>query len=225
MNPRIARAVALAALWLTACVTHAIEVPKAPPPPEQKQEAAPTELNVTPTDERAFYEKVQRVTAYRSLRGLKLPTGVIADLGGGNAEGAVAALSSAASQGSNDANIALVHVQHWCSRHRPAASGRSKGTDREAGQGSTGTARRARRRSDLCRAGLHEARGCQLQQSSLRLHRPSKRAYAQLLVPAIRRARRSSRNSCATPPSAKRCCRARRSRTIRPPTTRSLRTC
>ena len=114
MNPRIARAVALAALWLTACVTHAIEVPKAPPPPEQKQEAAPAELNVTPTDERAFYEKVQRVTAYRSLRGLKLPTGVIADLGGGNAEGAVAALSSAASQGSNDANIALVHVQHWC---------------------------------------------------------------------------------------------------------------
>ncbi len=114
MSPRIARAVALAALWLTACVTHAIEVPKAPPAPEQKAEAPPPELNVTPTDERAFYEKVQRVTAYRSLRGLKLPAGVIADLGSANAERAVAALGTAASQGSNDANIALVHVQHWC---------------------------------------------------------------------------------------------------------------
>lgn len=111
---RIARSSVLAALWLTACVAHAIEVPKAPPAPEQKAEAPPPELNVTPTDESAFYEKVQRVTAFRSLRGLKLPDGVIADLGRGNAEGAVAALSSAASQGSNDANIALVHVQHWC---------------------------------------------------------------------------------------------------------------
>ena len=62
-------------------------------------------MTVTPTDERAFYEKVQRVTAYRALRGLKIPASVIADLGRGDAETAVATLSSIASQGSNDANI------------------------------------------------------------------------------------------------------------------------
>ena len=113
-TPLIARAGALAALWLAACAAHAIEVPKPPPPPEQKQEAPPPELTVTPTDERAFYEKIQRVTAYRSLRGLKIPAEVIAELGRGNADGAVATLSRAASEGNKEADIALVHVQHWC---------------------------------------------------------------------------------------------------------------
>ena len=111
----IARVGALAVLWLTACVAHAIETPKPQPAPEQKQqEAAPPELQVTPTDERAFYEKVQRVTAYRSLRGLNIPPEVIADLGRGEADKAVAALSVKASQGDTKANIALVHIQHWC---------------------------------------------------------------------------------------------------------------
>jgi hypothetical protein len=119
---RIACTSSLAALWLAACVAHAIEAPKPQPAPEQKAEAAPPELNVTPTDERAFYEKVQRVTAFRALRGLRIPPEVIADLGRGNAEAAVATLSGIASQGNNDANIALVHIQHWCdamNRQRP----------------------------------------------------------------------------------------------------------
>jgi hypothetical protein len=111
---RIARAGALAALWLTACVAHAIEAPKPQAAPEEKKEAPPPESTVTPTDERAFYEKVQRVTSYRALRGLKIPPEVIADLGRGDADKAVATLSGIASQGNNDANIALVHVQHWC---------------------------------------------------------------------------------------------------------------
>jgi hypothetical protein len=112
---RSARGGTLAALWLAASVAHAIEVPKPQPAPEQqKQEEPPPEITITPTDERAFYEKVQRVTAYRSLRGLKIPPEVIADIGKGNADAAVATLSGLASQGSNDANIALVHVQHWC---------------------------------------------------------------------------------------------------------------
>jgi TPR repeat protein len=110
----IARAAALAVLWLTACVAYAIEVPKPQAAPEEKKEAPPPELTVTPTDEREFYEKVQRVTSYRALRGLKIPADVIANLGRGDAEKAVATLSGLASQGSNDANIALVHVQHWC---------------------------------------------------------------------------------------------------------------
>jgi hypothetical protein len=119
---RIARGTALAALGLTACVAHAIEAPKPAPPAEPKQQAPAPELNVTPTDEKAFYEKVQRVTAFRSLRGLKLPAGVIADFGRADAAAAIAKLSSAASQGDNDANIALVNVQHWCDaigRQRP----------------------------------------------------------------------------------------------------------
>src|SRR5215212_104738 len=105
---------ALTALWLAASAAHAIEMPKPQPPPEQKAEAPPPELNVTPTDERAFYEKVQRVTAFRSLRGLKVPADVIAELGRGNGDLAVATLGSRASGGDNDANIALVLVQHWC---------------------------------------------------------------------------------------------------------------
>ena len=110
----LARAGALAALWLAACPAYAIEAPKPQAAPEEKKEAPPPEVTITPTDERAFYEKVQRVTAYRALRGLKIPADVIADLGKGNADKAVATLSGSASQGNNDANIALVHVQHWC---------------------------------------------------------------------------------------------------------------
>lgn len=113
---RIARGIALAALWLTASVAQAIEAPKPQAAPETKQEEPPPpEIDVTPTDERAFYEKVQRVTAFRSLRGLRIPPDVIAEIGKGNADTAVALLSNAATQGNNEANIALVHVQHWCS--------------------------------------------------------------------------------------------------------------
>lgn len=114
---RIARgalAALLTALGLTASAAHAIEVPKQLPPPEQPQQAPPPELTITPTDERAFYEKVQRVTAFRSMRGLKIPPEVIAELGRGNGDLAVAALGSKAAAGDNDANIALVLVQHWC---------------------------------------------------------------------------------------------------------------
>ena len=112
---RIARTGTLAALWLAARAAHAIEAPKPQPAPaEQAYQTAPPEVNITPTDERAFYEKVQRVTAFRSMRGLKVPADVIADLGRGNADAAVATLSNLASTGNNDANIALVLVQHWC---------------------------------------------------------------------------------------------------------------
>src|SRR5688572_2508854 len=111
---RIARAGVLAALWLATCAAHAIEVPKPQPEPEKPAQAPPPQLTITPTDERAFYEKVQRVTAYRSLRGLKMPAEVIAELGRGNADAAVATLSRLAIEGNKEADIALVHVQHWC---------------------------------------------------------------------------------------------------------------
>jgi hypothetical protein len=111
---QIVRAGAVAAFWLAACAAHAIEAPKPQPAQQQPQQQAPPELNITPTDERAFYEKIQRVTAFRAMRGLKIPTEVIAELGRGNAEAAVASLGNLASSGNNDANIALVLVQHWC---------------------------------------------------------------------------------------------------------------
>lgn len=122
----LARAGALAVLWLTASVTHAIEAPKPQPAPEQKEEAPPPELTVTPTDEREFYQKVQRVTAYRGLRGLKIPHEVITNLGNGDADKAVAALSGMAAQGDNEANIALVNVQHWCAAVAQQRSGDPK---------------------------------------------------------------------------------------------------
>jgi len=109
---RIAGAGLLAAL--ATCAAYAIEAPKAQPQREEEPQQAPPEAGVTPTDERAFYEKIQRVTAFRSMRGLKVPPEVIAELGRGNADVAVAALSQKASSGDNDANIALVLTQHWC---------------------------------------------------------------------------------------------------------------
>jgi hypothetical protein len=126
---RIACGAVLAALWLAACVAHAIETPKPQPEPEkpQQQQQPPPELTITPSDEGAFYEKVQRVTAFRSMRGLTVPADVIAALGRGDAASAVATLSKLASGGNNDANIALVLVQHWC-----AAVGQQRAGDPKA---------------------------------------------------------------------------------------------
>jgi hypothetical protein len=61
------------------------------------------------------------------MRGLKVPPEVIANLGKGNAEAAVATLDRLASGGDNDANIALVLVQHWC-----AAVGQQRAGDPKA---------------------------------------------------------------------------------------------
>jgi hypothetical protein len=123
---RIAGAGLLAALALATCAAQAIEAPK-PQPQREEEPQQPPEVNVTPTDERAFYEKIQRVTAFRSMRGLKVPADVIADLGRGNADAAVATLSQKASAGDNDANIALVLTQHWC-----AAVGQQRAGDPKA---------------------------------------------------------------------------------------------
>jgi hypothetical protein len=124
---RIAGAGLLAAVVLVACAAHAIEAPKPQAPREEAPQQPPPEVNVTPTDERAFYEKIQRVTAFRAMRGLKVPADVISELGRGNADAAVAALSQKASAGDNDANIALVLTQHWC-----AAVGQQRAGDPKA---------------------------------------------------------------------------------------------
>ncbi|HKU14559.1 MAG TPA: hypothetical protein VJQ52_09200 [Steroidobacteraceae bacterium] len=123
---RIARGGALAAWWLTASLAQAIEAPKQQPPPEQPAEKPAPDLDIKPSDERAFYEKVQRVTHYRALRGLDVPAEVLTALSRGEADVAVAALSKTASQGDNEANIALVHVQHWCASVQQQRTGDPK---------------------------------------------------------------------------------------------------
>lgn len=100
---------------LFASVSQAIEVPKPQPASEPPPEPPPPQVDVTASDESAFYEKLQRVTHYRNLLGLRVPDSAITELARGNADAAVAALSGAANQGNNEANIALVRIQHWCS--------------------------------------------------------------------------------------------------------------
>lgn len=106
---------AVMAVFVTLPVANAIEAPKQQPSAaEQGNQAPPAQIE--PTDETAFFEQLQRVTHWRNLRALKVPQSVIDELARGNADAAVAALSGAAAQGSEEANIALVRIQHWCSR-------------------------------------------------------------------------------------------------------------
>lgn len=108
------RALLAAALSIACAGAHAIEAPK-------PSGAAPSVANehaasIEPTDETAFYENLQRVSHWRMLRGLNVPPGVIDALAKGNADAAIALLGDAAANGSEEANIALVRIQHWCSR-------------------------------------------------------------------------------------------------------------
>jgi len=103
---------ALAALLSFQGAVHAIEAPKQAPPPEAAPEAPPA--TVAPTDETQFQQTLQRVTTFRSFRGLTVSDEVIDQLARGEADKAVASLSALAAQGNRDANIALVRVQHWC---------------------------------------------------------------------------------------------------------------
>jgi hypothetical protein len=110
----IARRLAVAALGLLACTAQTIETPKPQPAQQPTAEQPAPQVDITPSDEAAFYEKLQRVTHFRNLLGLRVPDGAIAELARGNADAAVAAVSGAAAQGDNEANIALVRIQHWC---------------------------------------------------------------------------------------------------------------
>ena len=105
---------AIAALLLYVSAAQAIEVPKqsSTPPPAPEPAAAP----VTASDESAFFEKLQAVSHARTLRGLGVPNAVVAALARGEANTAVELLSTSSSQGSAEATIALVRIQHWCGR-------------------------------------------------------------------------------------------------------------
>ena len=128
MTPHPSHASPLAVLWLTACVARMRSkyASRSRPPDRSCKKRAAGKCRSPRRTERAFYEKVQRVTAYRSLRGLDIPPEVIADLGRSRLDKAVAALSVIASQGDNEANIALVHIQHWCNAVSPRRAGDPK---------------------------------------------------------------------------------------------------
>ncbi len=101
-----------AALLLMQSAALAIEKPKQVPPPEAPPEQPAA--TVTPTDETQFQQTLQRVSTFREFRGLKIGDDVIDQLARGEADKAVASLSTLAAQGDRDANIALVRIQHWC---------------------------------------------------------------------------------------------------------------
>lgn len=107
--------IAFVASMLVAAMANAIEAPK-PKTSQPTAPAQPASVEVTPTDESAFFERLQYVTHWRNLRDLKVPDSVIASLAKGEVDVAVATLSAAAAKDSEEANIALVRIQHWCSR-------------------------------------------------------------------------------------------------------------
>jgi hypothetical protein len=93
----------------------AIEAPQ-PATPTPASQTAPAPAQVIPADEAAFYEVLQGSAHHRNLTGLKVPPEVIRALARGDVAAAIALLSKQAAGGSNDENIALVRIQHWCNR-------------------------------------------------------------------------------------------------------------
>jgi len=79
--------------------------------------AAPaTSASVTPTDETAFYQRLQYVSHKRNLTGLAVDGQVLEALANGAADVVVATLSAQGATGNQNSNIALVRIQHWCNR-------------------------------------------------------------------------------------------------------------
>ena len=97
------------------CSAHAIE---APPPNTQTPTAtaASPSAAITPSDEAAFVRTLQNSAHHRNLTGLKIAPEVVASLARADVAKAIAELSNQAASGNNDANIALVRIQHWCNR-------------------------------------------------------------------------------------------------------------
>jgi TPR repeat protein len=113
-NGVLAARIAGALLLLPAIIGNAIDAPKPATAPAPAPPAEAPKVDVVPTDEAAFYERLQFVTQHRNLVGLKIGEDIFQSLARGTVDAAVTALSSQAAGGNRDANIALVRVQHWC---------------------------------------------------------------------------------------------------------------
>jgi hypothetical protein len=103
-------------LGLNVLVASAIEAPQPVPTPAAPTPAAPPKVEVTPADETAFYERLQYVTHKRNLSGLNVSDAVLKSLASGTIDTAIASLSQQSAAGDRDATLALVRIQHWCSR-------------------------------------------------------------------------------------------------------------
>lgn len=103
-------------LGLYAMTASAIEAPKPATTPPPASAAPATKVDVAPTDETSFYERLQYVTQRRNLSGLGIADEVVRSLAGGATDTAVATLSTQSAAGNHNATIALVRVQHWCNR-------------------------------------------------------------------------------------------------------------
>ncbi len=105
----------LAAL-LFSTSTFAIDIPKSDSPPQSTTPAPAPQASVTPTDETAFYERLQYVAHKRMLVGLGIGDDTLKSLSAGSADSAIGRLSQQSIAGDRNATIALVRIQHWCNR-------------------------------------------------------------------------------------------------------------
>lgn len=94
----------------------AIDIPKPETAAPVVEAAAAPASNVVPSDEAAFYERLQFVTHKRNLVGLGIDDATLKTLASGSPETAIADLSSRSVAGDRNATIALVRIQHWCNR-------------------------------------------------------------------------------------------------------------
>ncbi len=105
-----------ALLALNVLVAGAIDAPAPPVPAASAHQAPPPGVDVAPSDETAFYERLQYVSHKRTLTGLGVSEEVLKSLAGGSVEMAITTLGSQSAAGDRNATIALVRIQHWCSR-------------------------------------------------------------------------------------------------------------
>src|SRR5262245_22114658 len=86
-----------AMLLLCVATAHSIDAPQPATPPAEA--AAPAKIEIKPTDETAFYERLQYVSHKRILVGLGISDDVLKTLAAGSSDGAIAGLSQRSAAG------------------------------------------------------------------------------------------------------------------------------
>lgn len=114
MSTGLVRLAIAGAALLASFPALTIEAPKpsSAPAPAAESPRAP----ITPTNETAFYERLQSVSHRRNLHDLKVSDDVVPMLARGEIDVAVATLSKQAAASDEHATVALVRVQNWCGR-------------------------------------------------------------------------------------------------------------
>lgn len=102
------------ALLIAGVPSIAIEAPK--PGATSAPAAEPARTSITPSDEKAFYERLQGVAHRRNLRDLKVADDIAPVMARGEIDAVVASLSKQAAASDEQATVALVRIQNWCGR-------------------------------------------------------------------------------------------------------------